>query len=85
MGRQFSAPSFERAFRSFQQLYHVRPQRVLCSPDVLERYCALFERDPAAWHRRTLRFEGVPLASAVLSPGLIAFEGEVDEERMGDW
>jgi hypothetical protein len=27
----------------------------------------------------------VLLSAAVLPPGTIAFEGEVDESRMGDW
>jgi hypothetical protein len=85
LGRQFSPVEFERAFAGFQQLYHVRPLRVLCSPDVLERYCALFERSVEDAHRRAVRYEGVPVAAAVLPIGTIAFEGEVDENRMGDW
>ncbi len=35
--------------------------------------------------RRELRYNGVPVASGVLAPGSIVFEGFVDEERMGDW
>jgi len=34
---------------------------------------------------RSLRFEGIALESAIVSPGTIVFEGSVDEERMGDW
>ena len=66
-------------------MYHVRPSRVLCSPDVLERYCALFERSVDVAHSRDVRYEGVPLAAAILPAGMVAFEGDVDEERMGDW
>jgi hypothetical protein len=60
---------------------------VLCAPDVFARFCELFEPDPLAAHRHSTRavFERVPLAAAVLRPGLVVFEGEVDEERMGDW
>ena len=29
--------------------------------------------------------DSIPLVSAILKPGTIIFEGEVDEERMGDW
>ena len=85
LGRHFSPDEFERAFASFAQMYHVRPQRVLCSPDVLERFCALFERSADAGHRRAVRYEGIPLTASVLPAGTIAFEGEVDEGRMGDW
>jgi hypothetical protein len=85
LGRQFSAPEFERAFAGFQQLYHVRPLRVLCSPDVLERYCAIYERSVEIAHRGAIRYEDVPVVAAVMPAGTIAFEGEVDEDRMGDW
>ncbi len=87
LGRTFSASDFERAFARFRELYNVRPHRVVCAPDVLARYCALYERDPATAHLHSARlsFEGVPLVAAILAPGTIAFEGEVDEERMGDW
>jgi hypothetical protein len=61
--------------------------RALCAPDVFARYCELFERDGEAAHRLSTRarFEDVPLVAAVLKPGVVVFEGEVDEERMGDW
>lgn len=85
LGRRFSAAEFERAFESFQQLYHVAPQRALCSPDVLARFCALFEPSADEGLRRTLRFRSVCVEAAVLAPGVVAFEGEVDEDRMGDW
>jgi hypothetical protein len=84
LGRHFGPAEFDRAFRSFQQMYQVRPFAVLCSPDVLERYCELFER-AGAGHDHVLRFEGIRILAAVMPPGTVAFEGEVDEDRMGDW
>ncbi len=66
-------------------MYNVRPERVLCAPDVLQRFAALFARSADDALARRLEFEGVPLESAVLAPGMIVFEGHVDEERMGDW
>lgn len=82
--RAFSPAEFERAFRSFTELYHVRPTQVLCSPDVLERYCVVYDlRDEGM--RRELRFRDARLSAAVLPPGTVAFEGEVDPDRMGDW
>jgi len=66
-------------------MYHVRSNRVLCSPDVLQRYCSLFERCVDVAHAREVRYEGILLCAAILPPGMVAFEGEVDEERMGDW
>ncbi len=58
---------------------------MLCAPDVLSRYAALFARTADDALRHDLQYDGVPLVSAVLAPGTIVFEGEVDEERMGDW
>jgi hypothetical protein len=52
---------------------------------VLDRFATLFEGDDVAASGRTLRYSGVPLAAAILAPGTVAFEGEVDENRMGDW
>ena len=54
---------------------------------MLLRFCELFE---TAEHRALersarLRYDGVPLVAGILAPGTIAFEGEVDEDRMGDW
>ncbi len=87
IGREFSADEFGAAFASFRQTYNVAPQRALCAPDVLARFCELFERSAGSVHRHSLRlrYEGVPLVAALVAPGTVAFEGEVDEERMGDW
>ncbi|HTV74436.1 MAG TPA: hypothetical protein VME66_12140 [Candidatus Acidoferrales bacterium] len=87
LGPMFSAQAFESAFAQFRSLYNVVPLRAVCSPDVLARFCALYERSPesAHLHSTRLRYEGVPLVAAILAPGTIAFEGEVDENRMGDW
>jgi hypothetical protein len=84
LGRHFGPAEFERAFRSFQQLYQVRPLRVLCSPDVLDRYCEIYEESGEA-HRREVVFDGVRVTAAIMPPGMVAFEGEVDQDRMGDW
>lgn len=84
LGRHFSSVDFERAFASFQQMYQVRPSQVLCSPDVLDRYCELYARAGEA-HRRELRFDGVRVSASIMPPGTVAFEGEVDPDRMGDW
>ena len=65
-------------------MYQVRPSAVLCSPDVLDRYCEVFEHSGDA-HHRELRFDGIRIIAAVMPPGMIAFEGEVDQDRMGDW
>ena len=85
LGASFSSASFERAFAAFRSLYNVMPQRVTCSPDVLDRYCRLYEGNGLEPGGRVVRFEGIPLAAAVLPPGTVAFEGEVDPGRMGDW
>ena len=85
LGSQFGPEAFERAFDRFVQTYNVPPVVARCSPDVLDRYCALFERNAEASREREVRFRGIPIYSAVLPGGTIAFEGEVDEERMGDW
>ena len=84
LGRHFSSAEFERAFRSFQQMYQIRPSHVLCSPDVLDRYCELYARAGDA-HRRELRFDGVRVSASIMAPGMVAFEGDVDADRMGDW
>jgi len=87
LGARYSRAAFERAFLQFRQLYNVLPARVLCAPDALERFCALYAppADRPHGHSTRLRYEGVPLEAAVLAPGTLAFEGEVDEDRMGDW
>jgi hypothetical protein len=87
IGSIFSVEDFSRAFARFRELYNVPPKRILCSPDVIARFCALYERstDIALAYSARLEYEGVPLAAAVLAAGTIALEGEVDEDRMGDW
>ncbi len=85
LGSRFEIDDFERALYSFRQLYNVAPLRVACSPDVLRRFCLLFERSEDDAERREIRFEGIPLVAAIMAAGTIAFEGEVDEGRMGDW
>ncbi len=66
-------------------MYNVGPARVLCAPDVLRRFAVLFVGGADDADRRTLRYEGLQLAGAVLAPGTIVFEGEVDDVKMGDW
>jgi hypothetical protein len=86
LGGRFDEVAFEEAFTGFRRLYHIRPQRVLCSPDVLTRYALLYARSVDDAHGgHALRYDGIPLESAILAPGTIVFEGDVDEERMGDW
>ncbi len=85
LGSNFAAEAFERAFDRFVQIYNVAPEIARCSPDVLERYCRLFESGADAAREREVRFRGIPIFAAVLPAGTIAFEGEVDEDRMGDW
>ncbi len=85
LGPNFDERAFEAAFDGFRRLYHVRPERVLCAPDVLQRYAALYARSADAALSRTVRFAGIALESAIVTPGTIIFEGLVDEERMGDW
>jgi hypothetical protein len=85
LGSNFAAEAFERAFDRFVQTYNVKPALARCSPDVLERYCRLFESGVDAARQREIRFRGIPLFAAVLPSGTIAFEGEVDSDRMGDW
>jgi hypothetical protein len=83
----FSREDFERGFATFKQTYNVAPLQALCAPDVLARFCELYGRASDSVHQHSLRlaFDGVPLVAGVLAPGTIAFEGDVDEERMGDW
>lgn len=84
LGAEFAAQAFEGAFDRFVQTYNVAPQLARCSPDVLVRFCRVFNGGESA-HNEQLRFRGVPLYAAVLPAGVVAFEGEVDEDRMGDW
>ncbi|HEY0395873.1 MAG TPA: hypothetical protein VGD01_15340 [Candidatus Elarobacter sp.] len=58
---------------------------MLCAPDVLSRLAALTARSPDDALRRDLRYDGIPVTSSILAPGTIVFEGDVDEDRMGDW
>jgi hypothetical protein len=87
LGDRFSSEAFADAFAAFAKIYNVAPSRALCAPDVFARFCALFEGSAAAAHRHSTRarYAGIPLEAAILRPGLVVFEGEVDEERMGDW
>jgi len=85
LGAEFAAEAFERAFDRFTQIYNVAPVIARCSPDVLERYCRLFERGDDVARQREVRYRGIPLFAAVLPSGTIAFEGDIDEDRMGDW
>lgn len=85
LGAAFDEVAFERALAGFRRLYNVAPERVLCAPDVLGRFAALMERSSDDALRRDMRYDGLPVVSAILAPGTIVFEGEVDEERMGDW
>ncbi len=85
LGTAFGEAAFDEAFAGFRRLYHIRPERVLCAPDVLTRYAQVYSRSIDDAHTRDLRFDGIPLIGAILKPGTIIFEGRVDEERMGDW
>ncbi len=69
----------------FRRLYNVAPQRVVCAPDVLGRFAAIMARSSDDALARALQYDGMPVVSGILAPGTIVFEGEVDEERMGDW
>lgn len=85
LGDAFDEAAFERAFAGFRRMYNVGPARVLCAPDVLGRYAVLYGRAADDAHRRDLRFEGIALVAAILAPGTIVVEGEVDDVKMGDW
>jgi hypothetical protein len=67
------------------QTYNVQPNVARCTPEVLDRYCRLFEGLDDAARRREVRYRGIPIYAAVLAAGTIVLEGEVDEDRMGDW
>ena len=84
LGAAFDHDAFENAFDGFRRMYNVRPVRVLCAPDVLGRFAALYGGADDA-HRRDVRFAGIAVVAAVLAPGTIAVEGEVDDVKMGDW
>jgi hypothetical protein len=81
----FGVAAFEDALAGLRRMYDVAPARVLCAPDVLRRFAVLFVRGPDDAERRTLRYTGLQLAGAVLAPGTIVFEGEVDDVKIEDW
>jgi hypothetical protein len=85
LGSTFGDQAFEDALGGFRRLYNVAPARVLCAPDVLVRFAALNGASSDDAHQRNFWYDGLPVVSAILAPGTIVFEGEVDEERMGDW
>lgn len=85
LGASFDGPQFDVALAGFRRLYNVAPVRVLCAPDALTRFAALTGTSADDALLRELRYEGLPVVSAILAPGTVVFEGEVDEERMGDW
>lgn len=85
LGTAFDEPELAAALAGFRRLYNVAPERVLCAPDVLSRLAALTARSEDDALQCDLRYDGVPTVAAILPPGTIAFEGEVDENRMGDW
>jgi hypothetical protein len=82
---RFGAGEFERAYESFVATYNVAPHVARCSPDVLDRFCRLFELGDEAARQREVRFRNVPVFAGILPSGTVVFEGEVDEDRMGDW
>ena len=86
-GDSFDSEQFANGFAKFVRMYNVRPSIVRCAPDVLARVCWLFLPPGTAVHAHSLdvRYEGVRLVAGILPPGVAAFEGEVDEARMGDW
>ena len=85
LGTSFDDAALDEALAGFRRMYNVAPARVLCAPDVLGRFAALRARSSDDAMRRDLRHDGIPVVSAILAPGTIVFEGEVDPERMGDW
>jgi hypothetical protein len=87
VGGRFGAGDFERAYQRFVEFYNVRPERIECAPDVMLRFGSLFRgaEDSVLERRGTVMYQGIPVFAAVLAPGTLAFEGQVDEEKMGDW
>ena len=85
LGATFDEEAFDEALAGFRRLYNVAPERVLCAPDVLGRFAAVMARSSHDALTRDLRYGGLPVVSAILPPGTIVFEGQVDEDRMGDW
>jgi hypothetical protein len=85
VGASFEVTALDDALLGFHRLYNVRPDRVLCAPDVLLRLAALVARERDDALRRDLRWSGIRVSSAILAPGTLVLEGEVDDVRMGDW
>lgn len=86
LGAVFDDAAFAAAFATFRATYNVAPERAFCAPDVFARACEIFDRAGSAHrHSTRLHVDGVPLLVAILAPGTLAMEGEVDQERMGDW
>jgi hypothetical protein len=85
VGTSFELAALEDALLGFHRLYNVRPDRVLCAPDVLLRLAALTARGGDDALRRDLRWSGIRVTSAILAPGTLVLEGEVDDVKMGDW
>lgn len=82
----FDGAAFARAFASFRQTYNVAPTQAFCAPDVFARACALLARaSDVHRHATRLTYEGVPLVAAIVPPGTLVLEGDVDETQMGDW
>ncbi|HVA38639.1 MAG TPA: hypothetical protein VNJ51_13615 [Candidatus Dormibacteraeota bacterium] len=81
----WSVEDFERALHRFVELYGRRPEIIFGAPAVLERFCRYYERSPERAYGGSPQFEGIPLHAAILPPDVVAFEGEVDEEILGDW
>ncbi len=85
LGCRFDEAEFAAAFASFRKLYNTGPQRVACAPDVLDRFCVVFAKGGNGVHAAIMRYDDVPVVAAVLRPGIVAIEGEVSSDRMGDW
>ena len=81
---RFDEAAFAAAFARFRRLYNVAPLQALCSADVLFRLEELAASRGERLEPR-IRYGGVPLSAEILPPGLLVLEGEVDEDRMGDW
>jgi hypothetical protein len=85
LGAAFREADLAHALAGFRRMYNVRPERVLCAPDVLTRVAVLCGRSAEDALHVNLHYEGVAVVSAILAPGTIVFEGAVDALRMGDW
>jgi hypothetical protein len=85
LGSEFDEARFAGALAGFRRLYNVAPQCVLCAPDVLARFAELHARSGDDAFVRDLRHEGLRVVSAIVAPGTVVFEGEVEDLRMGDW